>query len=145
MSMVRRTAVLVAGLVLAAAAFLLGRATAPDRPAGGTGDSAGSYVAGVQAGEAEGRAEGRAEQVGSALPADQRAAARAAFEAGYAAGADDAFAGYDGGWTLGVPWVVTLEHGAGPVAYRIAQRTPLVPGVDYSLCADGRTLCQRPR
>jgi hypothetical protein len=55
---------------------------------------------------------------------------------------NDAFAGYDGGWTLGVPWIVVLERGSGGVDYRFAQRTPVEPDVDYRLCADGRTLCR---
>jgi hypothetical protein len=58
---------------------------------------------------------------------------------------NDAFAGYDGGWTLGVPWIVTLENGAGAVDYRISERTPVEPGVDYYLCPDGHTLCRKRR
>ena len=34
--------------------------------------------------------------------------AKAAFDAGYRAGANSAFAGYDGGWSLGEPYVIVL-------------------------------------
>ena len=68
-----------------------------------------------------------------------------AFTAGYTAGADDVFAGYDGGWELGVPWIVTLEDGAGGITYRISSRTPVERGIDYYLCPDGSALCRRPR
>jgi hypothetical protein len=44
-------------------------------------------------------------------------------------------AGHDGGRTLDVPSVVTLEHGAGPIE----------PGVDHRLCPDAQTLSRRRR
>jgi hypothetical protein len=130
-----------AAAVVAAAAFTVGRATAPAGPPPTPGD----YLAGLRAGQAQGRLEGRAEQEGAALPPGDRAPVQDAFTAGYTAGMNDAFAQYDGGWTLGVPWVVVLERGSGQVDYRLAQRTPVEPGVDYFLCADGRTLCQHRR
>jgi hypothetical protein len=69
--------------------------------------------------EAEGLAEGRALQV------PFQGGRRAAFRAGYAAGANDVFGGYDGGWYLGQPYVITLAKGHGPVAYRIDSRRQL--------------------
>jgi hypothetical protein len=134
----RRFLVVVTVALLAAAGFAVGRTTA-------RGPQAGDYLDGLRAGRAEGRLEGRAEQEGAALPAGDRAAVRNAFTAGYAAGTDDVFAGYDGGWALGVPWIVTLAEGTGGAAYRIASRTPVEPGVSYSLCSDGTTLCQEAR
>ena len=47
---------------------------------------------------------------------------RAAFDAGYAAGANDVFGGFDGGWSLSEPYVVTLARGSGAVTYRIDSR-----------------------
>ena len=76
-------------------------------------------AAGERAGKAQGLAEGRALQV---PPSGGR---RMAFRAGYAAGANDVFGGYDGGWYLGRPYVITLARGRGPIAYRIDSRTPL--------------------
>jgi hypothetical protein len=70
--------------------------------------------AGFDAGRAQGVQEGRALQ---APPT-----ARSAFDAGYAAGANDVFGGYDGGWDLGRPYVITLARGRGGVTYRIASR-----------------------
>jgi hypothetical protein len=123
----------------AGAAFLLGRATAPAPKAKG------DYFAGLRAGEAQGRQEGRALQAGAELPRNARDAARRAFDAGYAAGANDVFAGYDGGWTMNRPWIVTLDPGTGQIVYRIDTRERIRPGVDYYLCPDGRSLCQQPR
>ena len=131
---------------LAALLALIGPATATGLAAdAGTAGGAPTYLDGLIAGEAQGREEGRALEIGQSLPADQRDAVAAAFKAGYAAGANDAFSGYDGGWLLGPPYVVTLAAGAGPVTYRIARRTPFEPGVVYFLCPDGRTLCQAQR
>ena len=48
--------------------------------------------------------------------------ARAAFDAGYTAGANDVFGGFDGGWSLSEPYVVTLARGTGAVTYRIDSR-----------------------
>ena len=124
-----------------AGAFLLGRATAPAHTHRST---VGTYFDGLRVGEAQGRREGRAIQEGIALPAGDRKPVRDAFDAGYAAGANDAFAGYDGGWTLHVPWLVTLEGGSGQIAYRISDRTRVLPGTDYYLCSGGRAICSRP-
>jgi hypothetical protein len=135
----------VAAAVVGAAAFTLGRVTAPPGPPAPPVPAVGGYLDGLRAGQAQGRLEGRAEQEGAALPPGDRARVQDAFEAGYTAGANDAFAGYDGGWTLGVPWIVTLERGSGQIDYRFSSRTPVQPGVDYSLCPDGRGLCQHAR
>ena len=104
-----RTIVLLvlAGLAVAAAGVLVGRLTLHPR--------SGDYSAGERAGEAQGRQEGRSLQ----QPTD----ARGAFQAGYVAGANDAFTGYDGGWQLGVPYVITLERGEGQIVYRISSRS----------------------
>ncbi|MEU2350215.1 hypothetical protein [Modestobacter sp. NPDC049651] len=130
-----------AAMLVAVAAFTLGRATAP----AGYPPVAGSYLDGLREGQAQGRLEGRAEQEGAQLPPNVRALVQQAFTSGYVTGMNDAFGQYDGGWVLGVPWIVVLERGAGQVAYRFAQRTPVEPGVDYALCADGRTLCRHRR
>lgn len=140
----RGMTVLAAGLAagaLVAGAFLAGRATAGR---GGTDHDAAyssGYAAGLRAGEAQGVREGRALQEAGSLPAAEARAARVAFDDGYRAGADDAFGGWDGGWALGTPYVVTLEPGTGGVTYRIATRVTLEPGVGYRLCAGGHDLC----
>jgi len=136
----RLAATVLGALLAVGAAFLLGRASAPDAPA-----AKGDYFAGLRAGEAQGRQEGRALQAGVELAPGERDAARRAFNAGYVAGFNDVFAGYDGGWTMGTPWIVTLTGGAGSVVYRIDTRERVRAGVDYYLCADGHSLCQQPR
>lgn len=68
-----------------------------------------------------------------------------AFSAGYAAGANDAFSGYDGGWAMAYPYIVTLERGSGAITYRIGNRVPMAPGINYYLCPDGHGLCQAAR
>jgi hypothetical protein len=108
--------VLIVGAVLAAGAFVIGRVTAPHAVSG--------YAAGVAAGRAQGVQEGRALQEGLALPADTRDATTAAFNAGYRAGANDVFGGYDGGWSLGARYLITLAAGSDGITYRIASRTP---------------------
>jgi hypothetical protein len=133
-----------AALVLGAALVLLGRATV-DRDAGAATARHDGYFDGLLAGEAQGRLEGRAAQEVDGLPAGTAAAVRRAFADGYAAGANDAFAGYDGGWALGAPYVVTVVAGKGAVVYRIATREPVKPGVAYYLCPSGHGLCSQPR
>jgi uncharacterized membrane protein len=59
--------------------------------------------------------------VGSSDPAT----AGATYNAGYSAGREAAFAGYDGGWAYGVPYVITLRRGGRGFTYRIASRRPL--------------------
>ncbi|MEN3303885.1 MAG: hypothetical protein V7603_87, partial [Micromonosporaceae bacterium] len=101
------------------------------------------YAEGLRDGRAQGVQEGRALGQTQPLPAQSRDAARAAFDAGYVAGANDVFGGYDGGWSPGVPYLVTLGHPGGPIGYRILSRTEMVPGVSYYLCPDGRSVCRR--
>jgi hypothetical protein len=131
-----------AGAAIAAGMFLLGRETAPSpRPI----VQIGSYFHGLRAGEVQGRAEGRALQEGSELPRGQRNATGQAFKDGYVAGMNDVFAGYDGGWAMHVPWIVTLGGGPGQVVYRILDREQVEPGIDYYLCADGHSVCHARR
>jgi hypothetical protein len=52
--------------------------------------------------------------------------AGATYDAGYRAGREAAFAGYDGGWAYGVPYVITLKRGAPGVTYRIDSRKQLL-------------------
>jgi hypothetical protein len=129
-------------VLIAAGGFVLGRLTAPDADRTATRLSA--YFDGLRAGEAQGRQEGRALQEGVQLPRGQRNLARHAFDAGYVAGINDAFAGYDGGWALHMPWIITLDEGSGRAAYRIHDREQIEAGVDYYLCADGRSVCRQP-
>jgi hypothetical protein len=94
--------------------FALGRLTA----GGGSGESpTAAYARGFRDGRAAGLEEGRALQVA--------AGGRSAFKAGYVAGADDVFGGYDGGWSLGTKYVVTLEDPPGPQSYAIVRRSLL--------------------
>jgi hypothetical protein len=138
----------VAALALAAGLVLLGRATVDTGPAREhgyrDGQSAG-FADGLQAGRATGRQEGRALELGASVPPGMREAVQAAFDNGYTAGTNDAFAGYDGGWILSAPYVITLGKGSGKITDRISSRTLLEPNVEYYLCADRHSLCQQPR
>ena len=98
-----------AGVALAAGGFAVGRLS---------NDSGGGHDAGVREGHAAGLQEGRALQAGEVTGRG----ARAAFDAGYAAGANDVFAGFDGGWSLSQPYVITLARGSGAITYRIDTR-----------------------
>ncbi|MDN5765649.1 MAG: hypothetical protein L0H96_14650 [Humibacillus sp.] len=141
-------AVSVLAPVLAAGLFVAGRASTDTTVAQEAGYQAGNsagYLKGLRAGQAQGRQEGRALQEGAALPPDSRQPVQDAFTAGYAAGANDVFGQYDGGWYLSTPYVITLEQGSAPAAYRIASRTVLAPGVSYYLCPGGHAVCQAPR
>jgi hypothetical protein len=138
------------GLAAAAAVFGLGRITAPDpvpvRSAGPGSASDAGYAAGLQAGHAQGIQEGRALQEGLALPADTRDSATAAFNAGYRAGANDAFGGYDGGWALAEPYLITLQSATNGVTYKFAARLPLQLGLNYYRCPQQhKVICQEPR
>jgi hypothetical protein len=139
-------AIVVAAAAVVAAAGLVeaGRMSADGGTARYESGRVAGYAAGLREGRAEGLQDGRALQEIRSLPTDSRSAARAAFDAGYAAGANDAFGDYDGGWSLGVPYVVTLSPGSGGIAYRIANREALARGVDYRLCPRSRRLCRRP-
>jgi hypothetical protein len=91
--------------------FVLGRESA---------DGCDGHAAGLREGRAAGVAEGRALQASSSAPHGTRAA----YKAGYAAGANDVFGGFDGGWSLGTPYVITLRKGSGAITYRIDSRRP---------------------
>ena len=137
----------VLAVLVAVGLFSLGRhssGTTTDDSGYQAGHSAG-YLEGLTAGQAQGRQEGRALQEGVALPADSRQPVQDAFTAGYTAGANDVFGQYDGGWYLSTPYVITVEQGSAPIAYRIGSRTALQPGIDYYLCPDGHGLCQQSR
>jgi hypothetical protein len=141
------TLVITAALI-AGAGITLGRLSVGTHAAHGRGYQSGlddGYFNGLRVGEAQGRREGRVLQEGSSLSAPDRQEAKDAFNAGYAAGANYAFAGYDGGWALAAPYVVTLEQGNGDITYRIASRTQLEVGVAYYLCPTGHGVCHRPR
>ncbi len=138
----------VVAILLAVGLFWLGRlntGAAPDQSAGYQAGHSSGYLEGLSAGQAQGRQEGRALQEGAALSADSRQPVQEAFTAGYTAGANDVFGQYDGGWYLSMPYVITVEQGRAPIAYRIGSRTALAPGIDYYLCPDGHGLCQAPR
>jgi hypothetical protein len=135
--------VVAVGLAAVVGAFLIGRGTAAHPAA--RPSSIGGYVAGLRDGAAQGREVGRALQLGAELPAGDRHLARDAFRAGYTAGANDVFAGYDGGWTYRAPWLVVLSPGSGAIEYRIRDRTPLEPGISYFLCPGGHAVCHEPR
>ena len=98
-----------AGVALAGGGFAVGRVSA---------DTGAGHDAGVREGHAAGLEEGRALQAGGV----SGRGARAAFDAGYAAGANDVFAGFDGGWSLSQPYVITLARGSGAITYRIDSR-----------------------
>jgi hypothetical protein len=104
------------------------------------------YFDGLRVGAAQGRQQGRAEQELGNLPAGSTAAAaKRAFDDGYVSGTNDVFAGYDGGWATGVPYVITIELGTGDIVYRIVDRDRIEPGVAYFLCPSGHGLCHAPR
>jgi hypothetical protein len=63
------------------------------------------------------------------------------FASGMRAGREAAFAGFDGGWGYGEPYIVTLRRGGPGVTYRFASRRPLLPGFEYRLC--GKAVCTR--
>jgi hypothetical protein len=112
----RTLAAVVLAAIAAAALVALGRATAPT-PATPRG-----YADGFLAGRAEGVQEGQAIAEAAGSPPASRDRVRAAFDDGYRAGANSAFSGYDGGWSLGRPYVIVLAKGANGVTYRIAAR-----------------------
>ena len=73
--------------------------------------------------------------------ADRPPAVSGSFAAGYRAGREDAFSGFDGGWSYGTPYIVTLRRGGSGVTYRFARRWPMLPRRTYRTC--GRGVCSR--
>lgn len=144
-----KTAIVAVGLAaVAAGCFLLGHLSVntSDARAGGyqSGHNDG-YFDGLNAGDAQGRQEGRALQAASTVSADSRQPVQDAFNDGYAAGENDAFGNFDGGWELGLPYLVTVQRPPGAAVYRISNRTLVLPDVDYFLCPDGKSICTAPR
>jgi hypothetical protein len=139
-----RLVVVLLAVAVATVLVLLGRVTAGTGTARAEGYRSG-HASGVREGHAGGVQEGRAVQLVLSLPPGSRDVARAAFDAGYAAGANDVFGGYDGGWGLSMPYLVTLSQGEGGVTYRIDSRTPLRDGVNYYLCSHTHQICQESR
>ena len=118
---------MLACVAVAGGAFAIGRESADTDGARGEGRAAGlraGRAEGLREGRAAGLTEGRALQLGESVPGAFREAARRAFEAGYTAGANDAFAGFDGGWSFSTPYVITLRKGSGAITYRIDSRRP---------------------
>jgi hypothetical protein len=146
--------VLAAAVVVLAAAGLvgLGRATAPDpdaaRARGYHDGTVAGYADGFRAGQAEGLQEGQAIAASAGLPPGARARARDAFGDGYRAGANSVFGGYDGGWSVGRPYVIVLAKGANGVTYRIAARATCPAAsttTTYAGAAAGLLACQTGR
>jgi hypothetical protein len=142
MQALRVTLAVLAGLAVGAGGFVAGRISAPTASTS-PARYPDPYVAGLRAGEAQGLEEGRAGQEAAHLSGSPAARVRRAFEDGYAAGANDVFAGYDGGWELGA-YVVTIARGSKGITYRITEREPLRRGVDYYRCSTASPVCQRP-
>jgi hypothetical protein len=104
----RWAAAAAAALAIAGGAFAIGRASV---------DTDADTDTAREQGRAAGIREGRALQ--------QPVPARRAFRAGYVAGANDVFGGFDGGWSVGTPYEVTLERGEDGITYRIKDRSEL--------------------
>ena len=123
-----------AGVLLLVGAFLLGRHTATDR----------GYDAGYANGEIAGVREGRLLQGTVGLGGTAGLAVSNAYQRGYTDGANDAFTlGFDGGWQIGVPYVVVLAHGPDGITYRFASREPVRPGITYRLCGSSQVCASR--
>jgi hypothetical protein len=107
-------------VALVGGAFALGRASVDTDDAEQEGRAAGEAqgrATGLREGRAVGVREGRALQIPTT--------GRRAFQAGYVGGANDVFGGFDGGWALGAPYVVTVARGSHGVTYRLDSRRPL--------------------
>jgi hypothetical protein len=113
--------------------FFIGRQTAPAHDPG--------WQQGYNAGYDEGVATGRALQAGEQISASGKDIGTQAFQAGYRAGLEDSFGSYDGGWSIGAPYLIVMGHGIDGTTYRIASRELLQPGVTYRLCADKTSIC----
>ena len=130
--MLGKIAVGLACVVVAGGLFALGRLSADDddsssagsAAAARAGSAAAARAAGLREGRAAGLREGRALQASESAAPGARRATRRAFAAGYTAGANDVFGGFDGGWSLSTPYVITLRRGSGPITYRIDSRRP---------------------
>jgi hypothetical protein len=121
----RRTLAVVFLAVLAAAGLVaLGRATAPDPGRAYRDGNMAGYADGFVAGRAVGLQEGQVLAESSGLAPADRTRVTEAFNRGYRAGANSVFSGYDGGWSLGRPYVIVLAQGANGITYRITTRTP---------------------
>jgi hypothetical protein len=113
-------------VAIAGGAFALGRASVDTEGAREDGRAAGraeGRAVGRAEGRAAGRDEGRAAGVREGRALQQPVSARRAFRAGYVAGANDVFGGFDGGWSLDTPYVITLGKGSGGISYRIESRS----------------------
>jgi len=143
----------IAAVLLAASALvLLGRLTVGANGVRADGYRSGhragyysGYSAGLRDGVVQGRQEGRVLQEGETVPGTARDSVQSAFTSGYTAGTNDVFAGYDGGWVPAAAYIVSVQVGRAPIAYRISSRVPVQPGVEYFVCSDGHDLCQAPR
>jgi hypothetical protein len=113
----RSLLVVLACVALGGGLFALGRHSADSDGARREGRVDGLRE-GLRVGRTAGVEEGRALQISVSAPRG----ARQAFEAGYAAGANDVFGGFDGGWSFGTPYVITLRKGSGTITYRIDSR-----------------------
>ena len=113
------------GVAVAGGLFALGRVSAADTDTARSEGRAEGHAAGLRAGRAAGLREGRALQLFESTPRGSRSAARRGFDAGYVAGANDAFGGFDGGWSFTTPYRITLRKGSGAITYRIDTRRPL--------------------
>lgn len=140
MGTTQRAIIIGVTIAVAAGLFILGRVTSD----GDDGNPRAGFLSGLRQGESRGIREGRALQLSETLPENSRDATRKAFDAGYTAGANDAFGGYDGGWYVSRPYVITLVKGTGPITYDLGSRTLLHAETDYYLCSHTRTICQRP-
>ena len=143
----RTTRLLIAPAVagLAAGAFAFGRGTAQTDDQRVRAAEVQGRAVGVRDGRAAGIREGRALERTSSLPTRRREAGKAAFDAGYVAGANDVFGGFDGGWSLTSPYVITIRRATGRVTYRIDSRVPMRPGFHYRRCPRATGVCEVPR
>lgn len=161
MSPTRKRCLLISAAALAVlavglAALLIGRMAAGLDSARQSGYRAGhsagysagqtdGYLDGLRAGQVQGEQLGRALQATSTVSPASSQLAQDAFNRGYTAGESDAFGSYDGGWDLAAPYLITVQRAPGAAIYEIANRTLLLPNLDYFLCADQHKICSLPR
>jgi hypothetical protein len=84
---------------------------------------------------------GRASVDRAETPRRSATVPRGSFAAAYRSGRESAFSGFDGGWSYGAPYIVTLRRGGPGITYRFARRWPMTSGVEYRIC--GREVCTR--